>query len=190
MNKRSILQKFEDSADLKIAFVDKYLEDILGFGKRCVNALKNDKKIMFCGNGGSASDGQHLAAELVGKYKKDRPPLRALALTTNTSSLTAIANDYDFKYVFKRQVEAWGNKGDILIAISTSGNSENVVQAVKQARKMKIYTAGFLGNDGGRLGKLVDFAFIVPSSDTARIQETHITLGHVICHLIESTLFG
>lgn len=189
MHYQNLLKQFEESANLKLSFAKKYYKDIYKIGKKCAKALKNGAKIIFCGNGGSAADAQHLAAELVGKYLIERKALRGLAITTNTSNLTAIGNDYGEKYIFKRQIEALGEKGDILIAISTSGNSKNVIEAVKIAKKMGIYTIGFLGGDGGKLGKIVDFAFIVPSCNTPRIQETHITLGHILCYMIESELF-
>lgn len=143
---------------------------------------------MFCGNGGSAGDAQHLAAELVGRLVNDRRALPGLALSTDSSALTCIANDFGYEEVFARQVEGLGRPGDVLIGISTSGSSPNVVRAVDVAKQHGICTVGFLGRDGGKLGSLVDLALVVPSDETARIQEAHIFLGHVLCALIEQRL--
>lgn len=151
-------------------------------------SLRSGKKILFCGNGGSAADSQHIAAELTGRFVKDRPPLAAIALTTDTSALTCISNDYDFSTVFSRQLQAIGTKGDTLIAISTSGNSKNIINAVEAAKNMGIRTIGWLGKDGGVLKDIVDIPIIVPSNSTARIQEVHIFLGHVMCEFIEKDL--
>lgn len=145
-------------------------------------------KLMFCGNGGSAADSQHLAAELSGRLVEDRRPLAALALTTDSSALTCIANDYDFDSVFARQVEALGRPGDCLVAISTSGMSANVVRAVESARQLRMRTVGLLGRDGGRLAPLCDVPIIVPSIVTARVQEAHIFIGHTLCALLENRL--
>jgi len=153
----------------------------------CIEALKNQKKIMLCGNGGSAADAQHIAAELVGRFKKERRALPAIALTTDTSALTAIANDYDYSEVFSRQVEALANTGDVLIAISTSGESENVIKAVEAARTKGCKIVGFLGKDGGRLKDMCDAVLVVPSFETARIQEMHILIGHILCSLIDES---
>jgi len=154
-----------------------------------ITALKNGKKIMFCGNGGSAADSQHLAAELVGRFKKNRSALAAISLTTDTSILTALGNDFGFETIFARQVEGLGQKGDVLIGISTSGESKNVAEAVKKAKLMGIKTIGFLGGGGGSLAATVDLAIIVPSKNTPRVQESHITIGHIICNLIEREIF-
>lgn len=153
-----------------------------------LSCLKKGGKVLICGNGGSASDSQHFAAELVGRFKKERKAMAALALTTDTSILTSISNDYSFKYIFSRQLEALGKKGDTLIAISTSGNSENILEALKAAKKLKIKTAGFLGKDGGEAKKLADIYFIVSSNDTARIQEIHITVAHALAEIIEDEM--
>lgn len=154
----------------------------------CSDAIRNKGKIMFAGNGGSAADAQHLAAELVGRLVNDRRALPGLALTTDTSALTCIANDYGFDEVFSRQVEGVGNAGDVLIAISTSGNSRNVLKAVERAKTMGIHTVGFLGRDGGTLGAQVDVALVIGHDKTARIQEAHIFLGHLLCQMIETEL--
>lgn len=156
--------------------------------ERAARAMQADRKLMFCGNGGSAADAQHLAAELVGRLVRDRRALPGLALSTDSSALTCIGNDFGFDEVFARQVEGLGRAGDVLIAISTSGNSPNVVRAVEVAKPMGIYTVGFLGRDGGKLAPLVDLPLVVPSDETARIQEAHIFLGHVMCALIEKEL--
>lgn len=153
-----------------------------------VEAVRNGNRILFCGNGGSAADAQHLAAELVGRLVRDRRALPALALTTDSSALTAIGNDYGFDEVFARQVEGLGRSGDVLVAISTSGNSPNVIRAVEVAKPMGITTVGLLGRNGGRLGPMVDLPIVVPAEETARIQEAHIFLGHVLCALIEQGL--
>jgi D-sedoheptulose 7-phosphate isomerase len=151
-------------------------------------SLHKGGKVMLCGNGGSAADAQHLAAEFTGRFIKDRRPIAALALTTDTSALTCISNDYCYKNVFSRQLEALGREADVLIAISTSGNSENVLDAVKCAMKLGIKTIGLLGNNGGVLAVECDFSIVVPSKVTARIQEAHILIGHIICGAVERKL--
>lgn len=150
--------------------------------------LSSGGKLIFCGNGGSAADCQHLAAELTGRFMEDRRPLAALALSTDSSALTCIANDYAFDHVFARQLEALGNEGDLLFAISTSGNSRNVLNAVSVAKQKGIKTVGFLGKAGGRLLSMCDWPIVVPSDATARIQEAHILIGHSVCELIEKKL--
>ena len=150
--------------------------------------LSQDGKLMLCGNGGSAADSQHLAAELTGRFLKDRRPLAAIALSTDTSALTSIANDYTFDEVFARQVTGLGHKGDCLIAISTSGNSRNVLRAAEAAREGGMRVIGLLGRDGGALRALSDVAIVVPSPTTARIQEAHIFIGHTLCALVEEAL--
>jgi D-sedoheptulose 7-phosphate isomerase len=158
--------------------------------EKLIEAYEAGKKILVFGNGGSAADAQHIAAELVGKYYMDRRPLPAEALTVNTSSLTAIGNDYAFERIFARQVEALGNPGDVAIGISTSGNSPNVIEAVRAAKKKGMITIGLTGAEGGRLRNEVDYCICVPSKDTPRIQEAHILIGHIWCELIERALFG
>ena len=157
-------------------------------GQRLAAVLSAGGKIMFCGNGGSAADSQHLASELTGRFIKDRRPLAGLALTTDSSALTCIGNDYSFDDVFVRQVQGLGRAGDALIGISTSGNSGNVLKAVEAAKAMGIYTLGLLGRDGGKLGALCDDSIIVPHGITARIQEAHLLIGHTLCGLIEAEL--
>jgi D-sedoheptulose 7-phosphate isomerase len=157
-------------------------------GQVSAAALKAGHKLMFCGNGGSAADSQHLAAELTGRFIKDRKPLAAVALSTDSSALTCIGNDYAFDEVFARQVAGLGRPGDVLVAISTSGNSRNVIRAVEEARVAGMKVIGFLGRDGGQLKALVDVPIVVPSTVTARIQESHILIGHTLCGLIEAEL--
>lgn len=152
------------------------------------DCLKKNGKVILFGNGGSASDSQHIAAEFVGRFKKDRNALAAIALTTNTSILTALANDYGYEIVFARQIEALGEKNDVAIGISTSGKAKNVVLGIKQAKKMGLKTIALTGADGGELTKLTDISLIVPSSVTARIQEAHITVGHIVCELVEQAV--
>jgi D-sedoheptulose 7-phosphate isomerase len=154
-----------------------------------VKAFKNGKKVLFCGNGGSAGDAQHIAAELSGRFYKNRAPLYAEALHVNGSYMTAVANDYGYDYVFSRMVEAQGKEGDVLVGISTSGNSLSVVNAIKEGSKKGMTTISFLGGKGGEMLAISDVSIVVPSNDTPRIQEAHITIGHILCELIENTLF-
>lgn len=162
-------------------------EDLQKAAQMAINTLKNGGKILLCGNGGSAADSQHIAAELTGRYKKERKGLCAIALTTDTSALTAIGNDYGYDSVFSRQVEALAKSGDLLLGISTSGNSKNVLNALKVAREIGCQTLGFSGREGGEMRNLCDVLLISPSSDTPRIQEMHILMGHILCDLIERT---
>lgn len=165
------------------------LSTIGEIAETCSQSLCDGNKIMFCGNGGSAADAQHLAAELSGKFYYDRKPLAAEALNVNTSFLTAVANDYSFNEIFARLVEGSGNEGDVLIGLSTSGNSDNVFRAFQTAHKKGIITVGLTGESGGKLAELSDFIIRVPSSDTPRVQESHILIGHIICELVEKNLF-
>lgn len=152
-------------------------------------SLKSGGKVIFFGNGGSASDSQHLAAELVGRFKKDRAALAGIALTVNTSIITSLANDYGYEVVFSKQVEALAQKNDIVVGISTSGKAKNVAAGIKQAKKMGLKTIALTGGDGGELAKLADISLLVPSAVTARIQEAHITIGHIICELVEQAFY-
>jgi D-sedoheptulose 7-phosphate isomerase len=163
-------------------------EPVRDAAMQVARALGNGRKLMLCGNGGSASDCQHIAAELVGRFVSDRRALAAIALTTDTSCLTSVANDYSYDDVFARQVLGLGQAGDCLLAISTSGNSKNVMRAVDAARSVGVFTIGLLGRDGGALSKLCDLAIVVPSQTTARIQEAHILIGHTLCAMIEESL--
>jgi D-sedoheptulose 7-phosphate isomerase len=157
-------------------------------GEVLARSLMDGGKVMFCGNGGSAADSQHLAAELTGRFIKDRRPISAIALSTDTSVLTCVGNDYSFDEVFARQVQGFGRKGDVLMAISTSGNSRNVIRAAEEASAVGMPVIGLLGHNGGTLRELCDLAIIVPSQVTARIQESHILIGHTLCGLIEEAL--
>jgi len=156
----------------------------------CIKAIKNGHKVIWCGNGGSAAQSQHLAAELVGRYKINRPAMNSISLTVDTSNLTAIANDYGYDVVFSRQLEGVGQKGDVLIGLSTSGNSKNVVLAFEQAKKMEIITIALVGEKGGLMHDIADLSLCVPATTSAHIQEIHITIGHLICDLIEKDLWG
>lgn len=156
----------------------------------CTDALSAGNKIMFCGNGGSAADSQHLAAELVGRYKMNRRAMNALALTVDTSILTAVGNDYGYDTVFARQLEGVGKKGDVLVGLSTSGNSRNIVMAMELAREMGIRTIALTGQDGGMMRDRADFCIPVPSAATNNIQEMHIAVGHLICELVERNIYG
>jgi D-sedoheptulose 7-phosphate isomerase len=182
---------FADAAREHIAVFERIVEmeeQILKAASVCAAAIANGRKVIFCGNGGSAADSQHIAAELVGRLVKDRPALAALSLTTDTSALTCIANDYGYDQVFSRQLSGVGHKGDVLVAISTSGDSVNVIHAVETAKSLGIPTIGWLGKDGGKLQDLVDYPLTVPSNTTARIQEVHIFIGHTMCAMIEKQL--
>lgn len=161
---------------------------IQDIGKTLAEILKNEGTIFWCGNGGSASDSQHLAAELVGRFKKNRRALRSIALNTDTSVVTCIANDYSYEDIFSRQIEALARKGDFLIAISTSGNSKNILNALIGARELGVKTLALLGKDGGEAKKIADDSLIVSSESTARIQESHILIGHILCEIIEAEL--
>lgn len=193
--KSELKNKFIDSLKTAITLREKmmsneaFVSNVLKTVDLIVTAYKNDKKVLFAGNGGSAADAQHLAAELVGRFYYDRPALYAEALTANTSDLTCIGNDYGYDFVFSRGVDAKGRAGDVLFAISTSGNSANVVNAAKSAKAKKMIVIAMTGETGGRLSEYADVLLNVPSKDTARIQECHITLGHLICEFIESELF-
>jgi len=167
-----------------------FLAKIEAVLKASVSVYKNNKKILIAGNGGSAADAQHFAAELVGRYGFDRPSLPALALTTDTSNLTAIGNDYGYDYVFSRQLEGMGQEGDLFIGISTSGNSQNILNAFASAKKRGITTVALTGRDGGKMAEVADHTLIVPSNVTPRIQESHLLIEHMICDAIEKEMFG
>ncbi len=190
MDIEAVIEAFETSADVKNEFIRTHAERVVEVGQLLIRAFRDGKKVMLFGNGGSATDASHIAAEFVGRYRRDRDPLPALALATDMAALTCIANDYDYADIFARQIQAHGRKGDVAIAISTSGNSLNVIRGVEAAHDRGVVTVGWTGATGGKLADLVDYCFHVPSSVTARIQECHITLGHVLCELIEERLFG
>lgn len=166
------------------------LNKIVDLAKSCVELYRGDKKTILAGNGGSAADAQHIAAELVGRYGFDRPSIPSLALTTDTSSLTAIGNDYGYEQIFSRQLEGMGQEGDIFIGISTSGNSLNIIKAFESAKKKKIMTVALTGRDGGEMAKMADISLIVPANSTPRIQESHILIGHILCDIIEKETFA
>ncbi len=178
-----------ESIQIKEELLHHKIKEIIGICEIITEALKKKGKIILFGNGGSASDSQHIAAELVGRFKKDRQGLPAIALTTNTSILTALANDYGYEIVFAKQVEALAEKNDVVIGISTSGKAKNVAAGIKQAKKMGLKTIALTGGDGGDIAKLADVSLLVPSSVTARIQEAHITIGHIFCEMAEESLF-
>ncbi|MDY0104547.1 MAG: D-sedoheptulose 7-phosphate isomerase [Lentimicrobium sp.] len=154
-----------------------------------VDAFRNNHRVLFCGNGGSAADAQHLAAEFSGRFYYDRPPLDAEALHVNTSYLTAVGNDYSFDEIYARLVKAKGSKGDVLVALSTSGNSQNILNAIETAHENGLFTIGLTGETGGKMASLCDIIIKVPSKDTPRIQEAHITIGHIICELVEAAIY-
>ena len=176
----------EFSEHLKVAQNMSTLADQIEIAAQlCINSLGNGGKILIFGNGGSAADAQHIAAEMVGRYKVERKGLPAIALTTDTSALTSISNDYGYNHVFDRQVEALASEGDVVIGISTGGNSGNVISALKLAKDIGCKTIGFSGRDGGEMNALCDINLVVPATDTPRIQEMHILIGHTLCHLID-----
>ncbi len=192
MDKLSVIKKnFEKAAQLKQQLLSDatFLQHVADLAEAMVSCYQNKGKVLLCGNGGSAADAQHLAAELSGRYYYDRPPLSSEALHVNTSYLTAVANDYSFDEVYARLVKATGNQGDILIGLSTSGNSPNVVRALKQAKEQEMITVGMTGEDGGAMKDFCDFMFRVPSTDTPRIQEVHMLIGHTLCEMVEQALF-
>ncbi|HCG76537.1 MAG: phosphoheptose isomerase [bacterium (Candidatus Ratteibacteria) CG_4_9_14_3_um_filter_41_21] len=189
MEKVRIAELIKESIKVKESLLlPKNIKLIEKISQEIIKTLKNNGKIIFCGNGGSAADSQHLAAEFVGRFKKERKAISSLSLTTNTSILTSIANDYSFKEVFSRQIQALGKRGDLLIGISTSGNAENVILAVKTAKKIGIKTIGLTGKNGGKLAEISHLTFIVPSNNTARIQEAHILIGHILAEIAENDI--
>lgn len=185
MGINSELEKISNNV-LKLKEKSQIIEDI---AKLWIGAISKGNKVIFCGNGGSAADSQHLAAELMGKYKLDRNPLPAYSLTCNTSSLTAIGNDYGHEYIFSRPLEAIGQKGDVLVGISTSGNSQNVIEAFKTAKNKGIKTIAFTGEEGGKMLQMAELALCVPSKITNNIQELHIIAGHIICEIVEDYFY-
>ena len=188
MSIENIIQESINVKELILANND-LINRIKSAAQSCVESLQEGGKVHFCGNGGSAADAQHLAAELSGRFYYDRKPLNAEALHVNTSYLTAVANDYSFNMIYSRMIEASAKQGDVLVAISTSGNSENIVKAIETAKQKKMLVVGMTGETGGKMATLCDILINVPSSCTPRIQEAHIMIGHIICELIESTIF-
>lgn len=187
-----INKRIKEAIDLKTKIMsdEKLIEQIEQAAKLLISAYKKDGKTIFCGNGGSAADAQHLAAELSGKLFLDRPPIPAEACHVNSSFITAYSNDFNFENSFARYVEAVGRKQDVLVAISTSGNSKNVVNAIKKAKEKGLATIAMTGSSGGMLKNFADILINVPSNNTPRIQETHILIGHIICEIVETELFG
>jgi D-sedoheptulose 7-phosphate isomerase len=190
--KQFITDSLNESSQTKIKILNQCSDDILSAVDLLTGTFRAGKKMLLCGNGGSAADCQHIATELVIRlsHKIKRPALPAIALTTDTSNLTAGGNDIGFENVFARNVEGLGNEGDTLLAISTSGNSPNVIKAVEMAKEKKMKVIGFLGGSGGKLKSIVDLPIVIPSSNTQRIQEGHITVAHIICELLEEDLYG
>lgn len=183
-----ILHHLEESLQVKRQFIEKHIDHIIRAAEQMAACIKSGNKILIFGNGGSAADAQHLAAEFVNRFKIERPPLAALALTTDTSILTSIGNDYHFNDIFSKQIEALGKEKDIAWGLSTSGNSKNVIQAIEAANEKKLFSIASTGR-GGALARCTQLIFAVESDDTARIQEAHITLGHILCDLVERTIF-
>ncbi len=183
-----VLASIQKSIETKERLSKECLNEIIEMAHIVIGALRRGRKVVFFGNGGSAADAQHISAELVGKFKNVRPPLRALALTTNTSILTAVGNDVSFDEIFSRQVQACVDKGDVTVAISTSGHSKNVILGVQEAGRIGARTIALTGGNGGLLATLCDHKVIVPSNDTQRVQECHIMIGHVVCELIDEAL--
>lgn len=174
----------------KILADELFIKRIEEVSKLIANAFENGHRLYLCGNGGSAADAQHLAAEFTGRFYSDREPLPAEALHVNTSFLTAVANDYSYDQIYERAIKAYGRKGDVLIGISTSGNSKNILLAQKEAKERGMYVISFTGEAGGKMKDSCDYLFNVPSTDTPRIQESHILIGHIICQLVEEQLFS
>jgi len=183
-----VKQFLKTSGDLKYQVAETLSGEILHAAHAIRDIISAGGKLLLMGNGGSAADSQHIAAELIGRFKKERKAIPALALTVDSSSLTALGNDYGFEFIFSRQIEALANPNDAVVGISTSGNSKNIIRALNLAREIGAKTIGLMGNDGGGMKDCVDIGIIVPSNDTARIQEVHITIGHIICEIIEQDL--
>ena len=187
--KNEIEKSLNESISVKSEVLSNSVGTIARIATMAVDALRDGHSLYFMGNGGSAADAQHISGELVGRYKKDRKSLPVLALTTDTSVLTAISNDFGYEYCFEKQVEAFVKNGDVVFGLSTSGNSTNIINALKLAGKIGAKTIGFTGRDGGMIKGIVDVCLMIPSSDTPRIQECHITVGHILCSIIENELF-
>jgi len=186
----TILKIFEESAQVKVKFARENADKIVDVVQLIAQAFREGKKVILFGNGGSAMDASHIAAEFVNRFLMERPPLPAIALNTDVAVLTSISNDYDFSQVFSKQLSALGHEGDVVIGISTSGNSLNVLKAIETAKKGGMRTVVLTGGTGGKLAQMADYVFSVPTNQTPRIQETHITLGHAICQMVDEELFG
>lgn len=187
--KDKILKIFEESISVKERFIKENLETVIEVSKAIADAFNDGKKVILFGNGGSASDASHIAAEFVNRFKKERPSLPAIALNTDMAVITSIANDYDYSEIFSKQLKSLGAEGDIVIAISTSGGSPNVLKAMDVAKKKKMKTIALTGTKGEKFASKATYAFVVSSDNTPRVQETHITLGHVLCQMVEEILF-
>jgi D-sedoheptulose 7-phosphate isomerase len=187
--KEKILKEFRDSIETKEKFVQGHLDMIVEVSRMIASAFNDGNKVILFGNGGSATDASHIAAEFVNRFKRERPGLPAIALNTDMAVITSIANDYDFSEVFARQLKSLAAEGDVVIALSTSGQSANIVKALDVARKKKLKTVFLTGTKGEKTASKATFSFVVPSENTARIQESHITLGHVLCLMVEEILF-
>ena len=188
--REEVIRELEESASVKRAIAESLADVIVDAAQMILKAYRDGGKVFLIGNGGSAADAQHIAAELAGRFKLERKGLPAIALTTNTSTLTALANDYSYDAVFSRQLEALADDKDVLIAITTSGTSPNILKAVEMAHSKGVMVIGLTGETAGKLKGMADLTIMVPSGDTARIQEAHITIGHIICHLVEKGLFN
>ena len=188
--KDAIIKAFDESAQIKVKFVRENIDKIIDVVQLIAQAFREGKKVILFGNGGSAMDASHIAAEFVNRFLMERPPLPAIALNTDAAVLTSISNDYDFSQVYSKQLSALGHEGDVVIGISTSGNSPNVIKAIDVAKKNGMKTIILTGGTGGKMAAMADVTFIVPTKVTARIQETHITLGHAICQMVDEELFG
>jgi len=184
-----IMKSFKDSMSVKQKFVDEYMETIIEVSRLIADAMNNGNKLLLFGNGGSACDASHIAAEFINRFQRERPAFPAIALNTDMAVITSIANDYDYSTIFERQLKALAQEGDVVIAISTSGNSPNVIKAVEAAIKKRLKVVALTGAKGDKLASISDYVFAVPSNDTPRVQETHITLGHVLCQMVEEILF-
>ena len=186
--REKILKAFEESAAVKQQFVKENVDTIIEVSRMIADSLNKGGKLLLFGNGGSSADASHIAAEFVNRFMKDRPPFPAIALNTDMAVITSISNDYDYSEIFARQLKALAQEGDVVLAISTSGNSPNVLKAIDVAKKKKLKTIAFTGAKGDKLASKTDYVFAVPSSNTPRIQETHSILGHVICQMVEEIL--
>lgn len=188
--KKQIYNLISDSITTKQKMLSEpYTQVIEKIANALIYAYKNNNKVLLCGNGGSATDAQHIEGELVGRFLRERKGLPALALVSNSATMTSIGNDYGYDEIFRRQIEAFGENGDVLIAITTSGNSKNIITAAEYAKKSGIYIVAFTGRDGGKIKEIADISLIIPSDITARIQECHIMAGHIICELVEKAIF-
>jgi D-sedoheptulose 7-phosphate isomerase len=190
IKKQDLIQIFNDSINVKMDFIYNQYDQLIKVINTIVTTFKNGNKILIFGNGGSASDAQHMTSELVCRLNFDRNPLPAIALTTDTSVITSISNDYDYSKIFSRQIQALGKPGDVAFGITTSGNSENIVHGIIQAKYMKMKTICLTGNNGGKIVDISELSIIIPSKNAQRIQEAHIVVIHTICQMIEKIIFG